>query len=202
VGWLHKANVDESKNLPLHMAARKYAEILLQADCCLYSQQIAGKNNTIADILSRKFDLPNDELTAFILSNFDSQVPQSFTVSPLQPEIHSWLISWLQKCRERMASQKVQETKSRGLGEDGSSILNVLTLNKTSGSKDLAQIKEERFSVPLQPPSGDVDSPNLIQQSWQWEQCKRPLQNWVRFSGQTWGTTPHMSQGLRDSIQY
>jgi hypothetical protein len=202
VGWLHKANIDESKNLPLHMAARKYAEILLQDDCCLYSQHIVGKHNTFADILSRKFNLTNEDLTAFILSYFASQVPQSFTVSPLPPEIHSWLISWLRKCRERTASQKVQETKSRGLGEDGSSIQDASTLNKTSGSKDLPQIKEQRSSVPLQPPSGDDNSPDLIQQSWLREQCKRPLQNWVRFSGQTWGTTPHMSQGLRDSTQH
>jgi hypothetical protein len=202
VGWLHKANIDESKNLPLHMAARKYAEILLQADCCLYSQHIAGKHNTIADILSRKFDFTNEDLTTFILSNFAHQVPKSFTVSPLPPEILSWLISWLRKCRERMASQKVQETKSKGLGEDGLSIQDASTLNKTSGSKDLPQIKEQRSSVPLPPPSGDNNSPDLIQQSWLQEQCKRPLQNWVRFSGQTWGTTPHMSQGLRDSTQH
>jgi hypothetical protein len=32
VGWLHKANIDESKNLPLHLAARKYAEVLKEAD--------------------------------------------------------------------------------------------------------------------------------------------------------------------------
>jgi hypothetical protein len=202
VGWLHKANIDESKNLPLHMAARKYAEILLQADCCLYSQHIAGKHNTIADILSRKFDFTNKDLTTFILSNFAHQVPQSFTVSPLPPEILSWLISWLRKCREKMASQKVRETKSKGLGEDGLSIQDASTLNKTSGSKDLLQIKEQRSSVPLPPPLGDDNSPDLIQQSWLREQCKRPLQNWVRFSGQTWGTTPHMSQGLRDSTQH
>ena len=52
VGWLHKANVDDTKNLPLHMATRKYAEILLQADCCLYSQNIAEEYNIMADILS------------------------------------------------------------------------------------------------------------------------------------------------------
>jgi hypothetical protein len=74
-------------------------------------------------------------------------------------------------------------------------------LNKTSGSENFPQTKKQRFSVPLQPPSGDDNSPDLIQQSWQQEQCKRPLQNWVRFSGQTCGTTPHMSQGLRDSTQ-
>lgn len=65
VGWLHKANVDDSKNLPLHMAARKYVEILLQADCCLYSQHIPGKKSIVANILSRKFDLSHHDLTFF-----------------------------------------------------------------------------------------------------------------------------------------
>jgi hypothetical protein len=67
---LLRASVDEKKDLPLHMAARKYAEILLHADCCLYSQHIAGKYNVIADTLSRKFDLTNDDLVSFILSYY------------------------------------------------------------------------------------------------------------------------------------
>jgi hypothetical protein len=33
VGWLHKANVDEENNKPLHLAARHYAKILLNGEC-------------------------------------------------------------------------------------------------------------------------------------------------------------------------
>jgi hypothetical protein len=55
LGWLPKANIDNTKNLPLHMAARKYAKILLQADCCLYSQHIA---DTFLPRVSQSPELP------------------------------------------------------------------------------------------------------------------------------------------------
>jgi hypothetical protein len=92
IGWLHKANVDETKNLPMHIAARKYAEILLQADCCLYSQHIRGIHNNVADALSHKVDLSNKALTSFICSNYISQVPNLLRISPLLPEISTWVI--------------------------------------------------------------------------------------------------------------
>jgi hypothetical protein len=43
VSWLHKASVDELENKPLHMATKKYAEILMKQNCCLYSQHIQRK---------------------------------------------------------------------------------------------------------------------------------------------------------------
>jgi hypothetical protein len=67
--------IDDTKNLPLHMASRKYAEILMGADCCSYSQHIAGKQNVVADYLSRNFDHLEEELTSFVLSNYTNQVP-------------------------------------------------------------------------------------------------------------------------------
>jgi hypothetical protein len=95
IGWLHKADVDESKNLPMHIAAQKYAEILLQADCCLYSQHIRGIHNNVADALSHKVELSDEALTSFICSNYKSQVPNLLRISPLPPEISSWVIYWL-----------------------------------------------------------------------------------------------------------
>jgi hypothetical protein len=91
VSWLHKANIDDSKKLPLHMVARKFAEVLLQADCCLYSQHISGQKNVVADLLSRHFTSSHDKLSSFIISNYPSQAPQSFQIYPLPPEILSWL---------------------------------------------------------------------------------------------------------------
>jgi hypothetical protein len=53
VGWLHKASIDPSKNLPLFLATRKFAEIIINSKSCIYSQHIPGISNTIADALSR-----------------------------------------------------------------------------------------------------------------------------------------------------
>jgi len=183
------------------MAARKYAEILLQADCCLYSQHIPGKYNAIADTLSRKFDLTHDNLTSFILSNYNFQAPPSFKISPLPPEIFSWLTLWLQKCRETMGSQKAQKTRSRELGEDGLNTRNVSISSKIYGYKDLSPTTEQCCLAHLLQLSDVANSRNLIRQSWHQEQSKRTMQNWVRFLGQRWGTTPHMSQGQRAFTQ-
>jgi hypothetical protein len=181
VGWLHKANVDDTKNLPLHMAARKYAKVLLQADCCLYSQYIAGVSNTVADILSRKFDLPHPELSVFIKSHYSKQVPLSFNISPLPQEICSWLLLWLQKFRERWASQKEQMTRKNVHGADGSNIQNVSDSTKTFGSDNSPLNTAQPSWEHLQQHCKDASFLNLIQQSWQQAQSKRPLQNWVRF---------------------
>jgi hypothetical protein len=202
VGWLHKANFDETKNSPLHIAARKYADVLLQADCCLYSQHIAGEKNVVADYLSRNFIYTNDQLTSFILSSFPHQVPPSFTISPLPPDILLWLTSWLRKCREREALQKIQEKKSPEFGVDGSITQNALILNQTFGYKNLPQRAEQSSSVLLQRHSGEDSFQDLTKQIWQRQQCKRPLQSWVRFLGQTWGTTPHMAKDLMHYTQH
>jgi hypothetical protein len=201
VCWLHKANVDDTKNLPLHMAARKYAEVLLQADCCLYSQHIAGVSNTVADILSRKFDLPQPDLSTFITSHYPKQVPLSFKISPLPQEICSWLTLWLRKCRERWASQKEQKTRKNVHGTDGSNIQSVSDSTMTFGSDNLPLNNAQPSWEHLQQRSEDASFQDLIQRSWQQAQSKRPLQNWVRFLGQTWGTTPRMSQVLRNYTQ-
>ncbi len=82
VGRLHKANMDESKNLLL-LVARKYAEVLIEPDCCVYSQHINGIHNSIADALSRRVDLTDEELTHVICSSFSSQVPKAFKIHPI-----------------------------------------------------------------------------------------------------------------------
>jgi len=194
VSWLHKANFDETRNLPLHMAARKFADVLLQADCCLYSQHIAGEKNVVADYLSRHFHQPLDELTSLLLTSYPSHVPPSFSISPLPPDILSWLTLWLRKCRERTASQKIQEIKNRECGADGSITPSASTLTKTFGFKDLPPKAGQLSSEHSPQPCEEGTFPNLTIQTWHHQQCKRPLQSWVRFLGQMWGTTPHMSQ--------
>jgi hypothetical protein len=192
VGWLHKSNIVDTKNLPLHIASWKYAEVLLQADCCLYSQHICGAQNNVADALSRKFDLNDETLTNFICSTYPSQVPNHILISPLPQEISSWMICWLQRCRERTESQKILETKRLEFGEGGWSIQKSLISDTTSGS-NISHWKEELKSwEPWQLCCNNDNFLDRTRATWQLEQSKRPWQNWVRSLGQTWGTTPHM----------
>jgi hypothetical protein len=201
VGWLHKANVDDSKNLPLHRAARKYAEILLSAHCCLYSQHIPGERNGVADALSRKEELSDIELTHFIRSTYPFQVPASFQILPLQQEILSWLTSWLHSCKEIMVSPRTQEIKKLESGGGGRNIRDSSIMNTISGLHTLHQVNEQP-SWELSPqPSDDANFLDLTKRIWQQQQYKRPWANWVRSLGQTWGTTPRMVMDPVDSTQ-
>jgi hypothetical protein len=192
VGWLHKANIDDTQNLPLHSAAQKHAEILLNSNCCLYSQHIAGARNNVADALSRKNDLQDTALTQFILSTYPSQVPISFHIKPLHKEIHSWLTSWLHSCKEITVSRKTQEIKRQGYGKDGKNMPKSSDMTMTFGLPTSPYKNEQPSWEPLPQPSKDVNFLDQVK-TWQLQQCKRPWQSWVRSLGQTWGTTPHMA---------
>ena len=78
IGWMHRSNFDPVAR-PVHEdLARHLAQILMDANCILYSQHQKGKHNVIADLLSRWFFLCNSDLTTFLKTNFDSQVPKNF----------------------------------------------------------------------------------------------------------------------------
>ena len=59
-------------------------------------KELAGKENNVADALSWDWHLDDEELTLALYSNFPTQMPKNFQISPLPSEISSWLISLLQ----------------------------------------------------------------------------------------------------------
>ncbi len=193
VGWLHKANIDETKNYPLHEATRHYATLLINNHCCLYSQHIKGVSNKVADALSRLHHYSPDQLTSFILQNYPSQVPPTFQIAPLPQEISSWVISWLQSFKEPTESDKEQKTRKTEFGPGGANTAASYAMNTTSSSPTYLQISEQDSSAPSLLQSEDDNFPDLMKNLWAQAQSKRPWQNWVRSLGQTWGTTPPMA---------
>jgi len=192
VGWLHKASVDPAKNLPLFLAARTFAQIILTNNICIYSQHIPGISNKIADALSRRFDLNDDQLTSLINSSIHLQVQSSFKLCPIHPVINSWMTCWLRKCSGTRELHKTQKTKRVECGEDGLNIQIPSDSAMISGWKDYAQNIEFTLLEALQPPSDEENFLVQTRKAWLLQQSKRPWQNWVRSLGQTWGTTPHM----------
>ncbi len=192
VGWLHRANSDETNNLPLFIASRQYAKILLASNSCLYSQHIPGISNCVADALSRKHDMTDKDLTDFICSTYHHQVPTSFQIYPVHPEICSWVTYWLQICKETKASHKIQKIRKAELGNDGQNMPDVLDLMMMSGLPTSCLTNESTLWEHLQLPSEEDSFLNQTKRAWSLQQSKRPWQNWVRSLGQTWGTTPHM----------
>jgi len=202
VGWLHKASIDPSKNLPLFLASRKFAQIVLENNSCIYSQHIPGVSNSIADILSRRFDLNDDELTTYLNSVSSYQVQNSFRLFPVHQEINSWMIYWLQKCREMRASHKIPETKRAECGTGGLSTPDQSKFVMTSGCQNYIQNNVPMSLERLPRPSEDESFLIRTRNAWLHQQFKRPWQNWVRSLGQTWGTTPHMEQDHNPSTLY
>lgn len=63
VGWSRRTNFAVSDSVELKFS-RKLASLILDTNCCLYTQHIRGIHNWIADSLSRDFHIPD-----LILSN-------------------------------------------------------------------------------------------------------------------------------------
>jgi hypothetical protein len=192
VGWVHKANVDPTKNFPLFLLARKFAKIMLANNTCLYSQHIPGVSNTVADALSRRFDLDDDSLTSFILSSHAPQVPPFFKIYPVHPEIVSWMTYWLQRTSEMKELPKTQKIRNQEFGADGPIMPHPWDSAMTSGSPPCSQNNELTLLQPSLLPCEEDNFLDQTKKTWLLQQSKRPWQNWVRCLGQTWGTTPHM----------
>jgi hypothetical protein len=101
-GWMRKLNFSKPDDNPVQAqtrvnAARKYAEIFLNADVKGYSQWFEGKRNNLADALSREWHRTKDKLTSILRSLFPNQMPGHFKILPLPSKISSWLISLLQR---------------------------------------------------------------------------------------------------------
>jgi hypothetical protein len=192
VGWLHKASVDPSKDSPLFMATRKFAEVMITEKACIYSQHIPGVSNKIADALSRHFDLSDAQLTNYILSSYSSQVSSSFRIYQVHQEITCWMTCWLQKCSETRGLQKILKTRNAECIKDGLLTQTPLGLQGMYGYPAYPLNTESTSSEHLQQLYDGENFLNLTQNAWLRQRYKRPWQNWVRSLGQTWGTTSHM----------
>jgi hypothetical protein len=192
IGWLHKASVNPAKNLPLFMATRKFAEVLIGHGSCIYSQHIPGVTNTIADALSRRFDLSDSQLNNYILSNFSNQVLPSFRIFPVRQEITCWMTCWLQKCSAMKGLHKTQKTRKVEFTNNGLFTPMLSDSAETSGFPPYLQNTESTLLELSQQLYKGENFLGQTQSAWLLQQSKRPWQNWVRSLGQMWGTTPHM----------
>ena len=111
LGWLFKASFRSDQ--PCHdKVARWLAEELMERDSALYSQHIKGKQNFIADSLSRDHHIQDDKLTFAFQQLLPEQVPASFEICPPPPEV-LYLINSLLLLSTRTAGSVPPPTKSK-----------------------------------------------------------------------------------------
>ena len=89
--------VKKESEQPAHFeAASKVATIVMKAGACIHPQWIPGSMNTIANCLSRDFDLNDMLITKLFFSFPPLKTPFAFKIAPLPNKIVSWLTSLLQ----------------------------------------------------------------------------------------------------------
>ena len=94
-GWLAKSNFND--DCPLHLTiARAFADFCLTHEIDHYTQWFPGKENKVADMLSRDFALDDAALTDLITKNCSPFVPQNFRIILLRPALISQIGGWLQ----------------------------------------------------------------------------------------------------------
>ena len=189
-GWTRKTNFREDGEEPIQATvrieiARSHATRLLDNNIKDYSQWFAGKENDVADALSRDDDRNDEELTKILRSHVPSQVPQHFKIVPLPNEISSWLTSVLQKLpvKERLLER---HTRTRlGRGEDGPSGPSQSDSSTTSTSTDSQSINESNLLEPLPWLCDKQDFQDRLMIPWLKAQSEVPFHLWHRPSGST-----------------
>ena len=122
-GWLRKSNFQESTNESTEMTraklefSRGHALRMMKNKCTDYTQWFPGKENDVADSLSRDSHLSDIQLSNLYFSTLSEQIPSTFKISLLPPEITSFVYSTLLTLPE--ATQQHERHKhssvSRGL---------------------------------------------------------------------------------------
>ncbi len=174
--------------------------MLMQHNSCLYSQHIKGVHDNVADALSRLHHYSPEKLESLIFSSFPQQVPASFHIAPLPPEISLWVISWLQKIKELKELKRERKIKNTELGPGGVSTARLSRTSTTLSSETYQKSSGPICLEPLQLPYADDSFQSQTRDLWEQAQWKRPWQNWLRSLGQMWGTTPPMVTSRAESI--
>ena len=120
-GWSKKTNFSEAGEDPIQATvrievARSHAKRLMENNIKDYSQWFPGKENEVANALSRDDDRSDEELTKILRTFVPEQVPKHFTIVPLPNEIVSWLTSLLQMLPEKAQLQEKHTRTKLGRG--------------------------------------------------------------------------------------
>jgi len=186
-GWLRKTNFKEDDD-PVQagvriQVAREHATRYMRHRIRDYSQWFPGKENNVADALSREMDLSDVDLTNLLRLSVPSQVPERFEIVPLPNEIVSWLTSLLllMPVQERYREEHTKTTLD--LGNDGENTAAQQDWDTTPTSHPSPDKNKSNSSGPSQPPSATQDLRESLQLPWLCRQTKVPSVTWSRPFG-------------------
>ena len=188
LGWLHHSTFNPVTH-PVHdTIARHLANILLDHDSTLYSQHVAGKQNAIADSLSRDTHIPETHLMFALKTLYPDQVPSNFRLQTLPKEIVSWVYSLKELRTAEMVMPQAHKPSRLGAFLDGKDSWKQLESKINSLMAGLKN-KESISSVHLQQVLGEINLGRERRNNWQEAQLVPPSRTYVRPFGRTFGTT-------------
>jgi hypothetical protein len=186
-GWLRKTNFREltgDNPDPVQArvrveTARHHAILLLKGGVKEYSQWFPGRENNVADALSRDFDCSDAALTQTLRDTCPSQLPQHFHIAPLPNEISSWLTSLLQKLPVREQLWEAHTRTKLGRGDAFPNTLSPSESAMTSSLSPSQDPNETRSLVPLPWLSVKGDFWDHVITPWLWAQFEIPSRMYV-----------------------
>jgi hypothetical protein len=190
--WLHRSNFDSSTH-PFHAeVASKLALLCLNNNFTIHPQHIAGVHNSVADALSRTHDTDSDSLSHSILNSFPHQAPKNFKISPLHPDISSWIFSTL--ALHQSSSTRAQRPPTKiaiAPGDAGDSFSTPFNYPPTPSSTPSPLQHRPPYVAPFSNSSDQATSPNppptlltkLIHDKYLAGVYAKPLVSWLRNSG-------------------
>jgi hypothetical protein len=124
-GWLRKTNFsklkEEQEQATVRLeVARLHATHYITLSIREYSQWFKGKDNVVADSLSRDDDQTDEELTNLFCTHCPSQIPDHFEIQPLPNKIVSWLTALLLRLQEKPQLREKHTRTKLGRGSIGS----------------------------------------------------------------------------------
>lgn len=193
-GWLRKTNFRVNDEAPNQSevrieAARKFAILFTDHEIKSYSQWFPGKENIVADALSRDDDRTDSELTFLLYRFAPHQMPPNFKIVPLPNEIVSWLTSLLLKLPVNEQYREAHTRTKLGRGGDGMNIVNQSDSPMCSSTDSIEHKKSSSWErLPWLCEKEDFPG-NMVH--WLREQSAVPSRMWFRPSGRMDGRTPH-----------
>ena len=207
MGWLRRSNFRQKEDTDTswfvkQQLGRHLAELVLNADICLYQQWLKGSDNLVADSLSRDSYYLNANTHKIFLTNVvPHQLPPNFNIRPVPKEISYFITSILQQLPATQQQSSKQKPSELALGNIGtiSCLVSESVMSSLMGYQDTSKILSCR-DLPKQLEKG----PSLkeIIQIWLKEQSQPPSHMWLRPSGQTTGMTPDWTMMERLALYY
>lgn len=192
LGWLYHSTFNPKTHIHHDKLARYLARLLFKNEATIHPEHIPGKNNIIADSLSRDFQLNDADLTHLLLSSplSKSQMPPSFGIISLPKTTSSWIASQLESMPpSSMVSRPIQMPSSLAASNDTSTSSTNVTSTTTPSLTTAPQMKNISSS-PASPTTSDSTStdPHPNDNS-PVELLIPPSPMWFRPSNRTYGPT-------------